>query len=852
MGKNSISSCFSPLLDFIPSPPKKPKRVTYEVVFQVMLTDPAYGWSVPVNLQLKFPDGTVHQRKENLQEKLRLQWLELRVGEVEAQQGQTGEIEISMFEYDGGQWKRGLVIKGIKIIPKQRFCALEEDKGTTKYWVDERTRHNCFMLFPRSLSITWSENPEYWTWSRLEDESIDAKNQIEVAYLEAVCWLLIRGKLELSYLTPGVTYEVVFQVMLTDDASGWKVPVGVRLYFPDGTVQQHEEYLKEKPRRQWLELKVGEVIAQQGQTGEIEISMFRLGGSWKSGLFIKGIKIAPKQRSSEKLTMEKRQEASRTGEGHSNEVGISTAFSNSNQAQSNRALAPHMFQAIVADEKTTTASALEDQIYTGIILAGKTKKYWVDERRHNCFILFPRGLSITWSENPECWTWDTLEEESIDANNQIEVAFLVGVSSLEIHGRLELSYLTPGVTYEVVFQVMLTDDAYGWSVPVDLQLKFPDGTVHQHKENLQEKLRGEWLELKVGKKYWVDRRTRHNCFMLFPRGLSITSSENPKYWTWHPLKEESSDADTQIEVASLNNLCWLEIRGRLELSDLTPGVTYEVVFQVMLTDPAYRWSVPVNLQLKFPDGTVHQHQENLQVKLRWWWLALKVGEVKAQQGQTGEIDISLFEESSRQQASLTDMLQAIVANENITASAQENQIYTGIFLAGKTKYWVDRRTGHNCFILFPRGLSITLSENPKYWTWYPLKEESDADTQIEVASLNNFCWLEIHGRLQLSYLTPGVTYEVVFQVILTDPAYRWYVPVNLQLKFPDGTVHQHQENLHVKLRWWWLALKVGEVKAQQGQTGEVEISMFEYGGQWKRGLVIKGIKILPKQGYAFL
>jgi hypothetical protein len=38
-------------------------------------------------------------------------------------------------------------------------------------------------------------------------------------------------------------------------------------------------------------------------------------------------------------------------------------------------------------------------------------------------------------------------------------------------------------------------------------------------------------------KYWVHEKTRCNCFMLFPRGLSITWSEDPKYWSWHPLKE---------------------------------------------------------------------------------------------------------------------------------------------------------------------------------------------------------------------------------------------------------------------------------------------------------------------------
>jgi hypothetical protein len=33
--------------------------------------------------------------------------------------GHSGELEISLFEYDGGLWKKGLLIKGVKIAPKE-------------------------------------------------------------------------------------------------------------------------------------------------------------------------------------------------------------------------------------------------------------------------------------------------------------------------------------------------------------------------------------------------------------------------------------------------------------------------------------------------------------------------------------------------------------------------------------------------------------------------------------------------------------------------------------------------------------------------------------------------------------
>lgn len=208
------------------------------------------------------------------------------------------------------------------------------------------------------------------------------------------------------------------------------------------------------------------------------------------------------------------------------------------------------------------------------------------------------------------------------------------------------------------------------------------------------------------------------------------------------------------------------------------------------------------------------------------------------------------------------------------------------------KYWVDEKTRCNCFLLFARALSITWGDDPRYWIWRPVRETkyvlvlyvvpcssnyihmhaqlecsigalsvlslslstlySDAEI-VEAASLQNVCWLEVHGRLELSHLTPGCSYDVAFQVMLTEPAYGWSVPVNLRLRFPDGTVQARKEKLQGMPTEQWLELRAGEVKAPAqpggaGRSGELEISMFEYdGGLWKKGLLIKGIKIVPKE-----
>lgn len=187
------------------------------------------------------------------------------------------------------------------------------------------------------------------------------------------------------------------------------------------------------------------------------------------------------------------------------------------------------------------------------------------------------------------------------------------------------------------------------------------------------------------------------------------------------------------------------------------------------------------------------------------------------------------------------------------ADLEDQACSTGVYLAGKTKkYWVDEKTRCNCFVLFARALSITWGDDPRYWIWHPVRETSDAEI-VEAASLQNVCWLEVHGRLELSHLTPGCSYDVAFQVMLTEPAYGWSVPVNLRLRFPDGTAQARKEKLQGRPTKQWLELRAGEVKAPAqpggaGRSGELEISLFEYdGGLWKKGLLVKGIKIVPKE-----
>ncbi|KAL6282861.1 hypothetical protein ACE6H2_013790 [Prunus campanulata] len=160
-----------------------------------------------------------------------------------------------------------------------------------KYWVDKKS-NNCFMVYARDLSISWSEDDRNWLWPSLQETSGVV---IDAAELINECWLEVHGQFETTKLSPGTLYEVAFVVKLKASAEGWDVPVNVSLTLPDGSKQWHAVKLKEIPREQWIEILVGEFRASPEIPGDMEFSMYEYdSGKWNRGLVIKGVIIRPK------------------------------------------------------------------------------------------------------------------------------------------------------------------------------------------------------------------------------------------------------------------------------------------------------------------------------------------------------------------------------------------------------------------------------------------------------------------------------------------------------------------------------------------------------------------------------
>lgn len=75
-------------------------------------------------------------------------------------------------------------------------------------------------------------------------------------------------------------------------------------------------------------------------------------------------------------------------------------------------------------------------------------------------------------------------------------------------------------------------------------------------------------------RYWLDRGTGAECFMLSARALQIIWGEDPRYWQWIP----SDGAWFPDQVAYLRAVCWFQIRGTFR-EELRPG-RYTISFRI--------------------------------------------------------------------------------------------------------------------------------------------------------------------------------------------------------------------------------------------------------------------------------
>ncbi|KAJ0014868.1 hypothetical protein Pint_21417 [Pistacia integerrima] len=299
-----------------------------------------------------------------------------------------------------------------------------------------------------------------------------------------------------------------------------------------------------------------------------------------------------------------------------------------------------------------------------------------------------------------------------------------------------------------------------------------------------------------GKKaFFLDKQSGKKCYMISARDLMIVWVDTPAYWRWTSLPGASLLTIYKFqEVAELRDVCWLEICGKISTCILSPGTDYTTYLVFSLCD------------------------------------------------------------------------HPILIDD------------------GKKAFFLDKRSGKKCYMISARDLMIAWGDTPEYWTWTSLP----GPRFQEVAELIDVCWLEIRGKISTCILSPGTDYTAYLVFKLTAESYGFKglaVEVHIGLVgsesqkrsvYLDAVRGQRMQyrlgrrgglfNRSGSLGWQaslprqndghhpkergdrWLEVELSDFYNPGVEDGVLEMRILETKRlHWKRGLVVQGIEIRPKQ-----
>ncbi|KAL3749265.1 hypothetical protein ACJRO7_010378 [Eucalyptus globulus] len=177
-----------------------------------------------------------------------------------------------------------------KEVCEQLYNGVLLNNKKKKYWVDEESNKNCFMVLAKDLTIVWGENTEFWKWNTIQETS---DLEIEVAVLQKVCWLEVRGKFRTISLAPMTKYEIAFVVKITDSHYNWDDPVKFTVTLPNGKKEECFKSLRRVPQEGWKHIPVCKFVMSPENVGEVTFALDEHVLKWKSGLVIKGVSFQP-------------------------------------------------------------------------------------------------------------------------------------------------------------------------------------------------------------------------------------------------------------------------------------------------------------------------------------------------------------------------------------------------------------------------------------------------------------------------------------------------------------------------------------------------------------------------------
>ncbi|XP_045809079.1 F-box protein PP2-B10-like [Trifolium pratense] len=99
------------------------------------------------------------------------------------------------------------------------------------------------------------------------------------------------------------------------------------------------------------------------------------------------------------------------------------------------------------------------------------------------------------------------------------------------------------------------------------------------------------------KSFQLNRKSGKKCIMLAARSFAITWGDDERYWNWIAMPESRFP-----EVAKLNHVWWLEIRGMINTLALSANTQYGAYLVFKMIDPSGFENLPVDLSVGVEGG----------------------------------------------------------------------------------------------------------------------------------------------------------------------------------------------------------------------------------------------------------
>uniref|UniRef100_A0A803L922 C2 domain-containing protein n=1 Tax=Chenopodium quinoa TaxID=63459 RepID=A0A803L922_CHEQI len=215
-------------------------------------------------------------------------------------------------------WRPAEAARRLKELPESPFPGLHR----LSFALDKSSGKKCYMLGARMLMISWGDTPAYWSWRFIPESRFP-----ETAQLNSVCWLDIKGRIPIKFLSSDTTYGVyfVFQKVVHSFA-GFYGPVKASvLEFDqeeqsksneDHSVVANDYYLGEQEFDEptcwldgdelpvergdgWMEIEMGRYDVGSGveafdERVVLEMALMEVEDlRWKSGVLVQGIELRP-------------------------------------------------------------------------------------------------------------------------------------------------------------------------------------------------------------------------------------------------------------------------------------------------------------------------------------------------------------------------------------------------------------------------------------------------------------------------------------------------------------------------------------------------------------------------------